>query len=597
MGQVISRRKELAFLLCVTLAMVAARLTLLATGFDPAYDQSMLLSNFPLEHPTDVFRPLPYFEQTTTLGHGVLMDGLAKMFGPEDMARVHAIRLLTILVFSASLLWLYFLLRRFVTMPEAMLSVAVIGSSPTALTFAVNSKHYAFEFAATIMMIAAALHYIRRPGLQSGMGVIAAGTFAALFAFVTPIIIASVGIATLTAQTIQFNTHRISPQQVWRHVAGTLAVGAVLILISAVFYFGYTSIVTVNDLAAYSERDAKKYIEINNLLSPQSVRNALEYSTYLFKLVEINVIEFESPWLRDYLPFTIPVLIFYVTGIASLWQRSPFWVTAAIAAPLLTLALNLAQVFPFSGVRQHLFAAPLVVPVVVIGFISSIQWIASKMSVPKAANAIISGLVLTAVLFSILGSLRGDSAVARLADKIEDSGDPVWAYYGAQPILRTLHPGWVDRDEVPIHGLLPHESSNRRWVLPARVEDDTGMLPQYYRSASAAIAQHDKLWLVFSMWYFDVAHIQGLEVFLQHARGPNRDCAVWRNQHKTLVAYCGPAGDVEALREQTPRDHTPEWNRWVGSGDWIRYIKGETGNLLRGEEYTPAPENTLAAKS
>ncbi|WP_424833429.1 hypothetical protein [Ruegeria sp.] len=581
MKQFFTKNSELVFLSFIMLAMLLVRFAKLSTGFDPEYDQSMLLANFPLEHPSDVLRPLPYFEQTTTLGHAILMDGLARVFGPEGMARVHAIRLVTLLVFTTSLFWLYFPLRRYLSPIEALLSIVLIGSSPTALTFAVNSKHYAFEFAATVAMLAAAQCYLRRPNLRSAIGVVAAGIFAAFFAFVAPVIIAVVGIATLVAQATETKRHQ---QTLWRDLTRTLVLGAVLITISAGFYFGYTRIVTAFDFAAYSERDAAKYIELDNPFSRQSVRNSLEYATYFFKLVEVSFREFETLRYRQYIPYFTPVLLLYFVGLKALWHRSPFLVTAAILTPATTLALNLAQAFPLSGVRQHIFAAPLVVPVVAVGLTTAVRWVADRISAPALANAALFSLMAVAILLSGIGAFHDRGVVARLVDEMENSDAPIWVYYGGQPILRTLRPDWMDGENGRVQGLLNHNSSTERWTLQARVPDDTGMIPDYYVSSSRTIAQPERLWMVFSMWYFDIARTAGLEVFIQHARGRGKDCAIWRNSHRTVVAYCGPEAEVAILRARTIRDQSAEWESWVQSGAWIQSVKGGTGQLLRGED-------------
>ncbi len=575
---------EKVLLACVLLAMVLVRLVMVGTAFDPAYDQSMILANFPLDHPSDILRPLPFFEQTTTLGHGVVLDTLARVFGPEGMARIHAIRLIAAMVFCGALFWLYHLLRNWMTPAEALVSVAIMGSSPTALTFAVNSKHYVFEFVATVLLLAVALQYLRKPSFLNGLWVAACVVVVGLFAFVAPVIVTAVGLAVLVTQILHDRMRGAAGAEIARRMGGTVALGLVLIAIVAVFYFGYTRVVTVNDLAAFSERDAKKFMQPDAPFSAQTLSNALTYGTYFFKLVELNTSEFETPKRLYHLAMATPVVALFLLGLTVVRKRSVFWVTAAVVAPLFTLALNFAQVLPFSGVRQHLFAAPLVVPVIVIGFFTVLRWLAG----PRTVNGLSAALVVVAIGLSGFGALRVSGPVTGLVAQMEESGAPVWAYYGAQPLLHSVKPSWAeDGAKSPVTGLLRHASSTQRWVLQAREEDESGMQPAYFAQASSEIAQHDKLWLVFSMWYFDIARIDGLEMFLNLVRGPERDCAVWRNQTSTMVAYCASTADVAAMRRVTPSDEGAAWNHTIVSGDWRRYVKGAVGKSLREEQGQP----------
>jgi hypothetical protein len=581
MGFVVFQRRELVFLWFAVAAMVAARLAMAATNFDPQYDQSMLLANFPLGDPAQLFRPLPYFEQTTTLGHGSLLDGLARVLGPEGMARVNAIRLISASAFCASLLWLYFLLRGALAPTEALLSVALVGSSPAAMAFSVDSKHYVFEFVATIVLLGAALNYLRRPGWRRGFLVVLAGAFVALFSFVAPIAIAAVGTATLVAQLVDGWQRKLAARQVWATAAGTLALGAVLVAIAAAFYLKYTRVVTVSDLAAFAERDALTFIEVRNPLSQQSLRVFLEYLTYFFRFVEIGADEVASNSRLKRLFMAVPVLALFVLGIMVLRRRAPFWAVAALVAPVVTLLFNLAQVMPLSGVRQHLFAAPLIAPVIVVGFVSAARWAASRLAVPRAADGVFALTALAGIAFSAVGPLYLKGTVSALMDEMDASGAPVWAFYGAQPILRTMRPGWMADGSAKVEGLLSHQTGSRPWGRQARADDDSGMRPDYYASAAETISKHDRLWLVFANWHFDVARTEGLEVFIRHARGPGRDCAVWYNKDSTLVAYCGPADDVAAMRQRTPPDRNAEWEALIRPGEWIRFVKGETGEVVR----------------
>ncbi|MCB2135752.1 MAG: hypothetical protein KDE08_07375 [Rhodobacteraceae bacterium] len=565
----------------VVLVMLAARLILVSTHFDPAYDQSMLLANFPLSHPADVLRPLPYFEQTTTLGHAILMDLLGRVFGPEGMARIDAIRLLTALAFCAALPLFYAVLRAGLTPTEAILSVAILGSSPTTVVFSANSKHYGFEFIATIMLLAAAMYYLRHPSLRRGLIVVMAGLAVSLFAFTAPLIIAAIGLAVLAVQAKESAAKNLPAPEKRQRIARTLTLGLTLVAIAGFFYLGYTRVVTVYDLVAFADRDAARHIEPFAPLSQQSLRTALEYGTYLFKFFELGLEEFETPERRIRIIMALPVLPLYVAGLYTLWRRAPFWVLCAVAAPALTLLLNMAGAVPFSGVRQHLFAAPLVGPVLVVGLVAIIRRLAGMIRTPRVANVVIAALAVTSIALSVIGSTRPRNLIGDMIDRIEASGAPVWAYYGAQPIIRTLRPGWMEGQGSPALGLLPHTSSNARWLRLARFDDDSGMRPEYYRASMAAIAGTDRLWLVFANWQFDFAHKSGLELFLRPLRGPGRDCGIWNHTTRALIAFCGPVADVTSLRQQLPGDISAEWDLTTASGAWLRYVKGTAGDLVR----------------
>lgn len=132
-------------LLLAVVAIVVTRIIALGDVRDPDRDMAMLMTNVPLAGMADYFRPLPYYEQTTPLGHLFLIDMLSRLFGPEGMARFLAVRTVSAVAGLAALGLIALSYRRFTRSGELALIRLLSAMSLQMMVFSVSEKPYIYS--------------------------------------------------------------------------------------------------------------------------------------------------------------------------------------------------------------------------------------------------------------------------------------------------------------------------------------------------------------------------------------------------------------------------------------------------------------------
>ena len=555
-------------LLGVALFLIAgSRLLALAAGRDPGFDQSMLLSNFPLGSYGQYFKPLPFFEQTAPLGVVMILDQLSAAFGREGHGRILAIRSAAIVAACIAYVVFYQTLRPYFGPAISVLAVTLTASSTEALVFTTNAKHYVYEFLASVLMIAAALRFLEKPNRQGALAYLAAAAFTIVFAFTAPLILAIAGgalvVSVLARQTGPLHARLFAPDMV-----RTLALTGIAVAAASLFYLLYTRAVTALDFAAYAASDVSTFIRLQ---TPFFSTNA-EIFSYLLKIfyrlaeptfVHITIWHLQIYEFRSFI--WMGFLLISLLGVVLVWRRSLFFGAGVTAGVTGILILNIAGMLPFTGVRHFMFLSPFTVPCFALGAVaiigSLLRWCGRESWMFVIVLLIVAACGLAA---SQRATKLESHQVSDYLSRTERIAAPIWLYYGAQPSVRALRPSLIEAGAPGVLGLLDHQSTSSSWLVPARDDGLSLTNEAYLRRTSAALAGTGPIWLLLTHTAVERRVENGRFRYLWMAMAKGRECW-WAEGGGAVLAFCAlpadlPRAELAGLSmKPVPKRPPPGW--------------------------------------
>ncbi len=528
--------------------IIASRVLAVAWGRDPGFDQSMLLSNFPLQAYAQYFLPLPFFEQTAPLGAVAFLDHLSAAFGSEGHARITAVRSVAALAACLAYFMLYRALRPSFGAAIAALATILVASGTVALMSTTNAKHYGYEFLASVVMITVALRHLERLDIRSGMAYLVAALFTAIFAFTAPLLLVTVGAALICAvfarQVGPMHARIMAPDMVRTVVLTGLSVALAL-----AFYLLYTRTVTALDFAAYSASDATAFIHLETPFLSKNKETLFYLLDIFYKLAEPTFVH-PIIWrlgLYDYrLLLSLSFLSISLLGLVIAWRRSVFFGAGATFGLSGILILNVAGALPFTAVRHFMFLSPFTVPCFALGLVAMISAFLGLFRREAWTFGMLALLVATCGLALCLQATKLKThEVSEYLDRTEQIDAPIWLYYGAQPSIRALRPSLLKERAPRLIGLIDHRSSPSGWLAAARADETAHTSEAYLRRARADLSGTEPIWLLFTHTLAEQHVTDGRIRFIEMAIAPGRKCW-WAEGNGGLLVFC-------ALPEDIPR--------------------------------------------
>ena len=476
-------------LLFAALAILAMRLVALFDGRDPGHDMSMLMANVPLAGVADYFRPLPLFEQTTTLGHLFLIDTISHLFGAEGMARFHAVRVLAISAGLVGLTFMALTLSRFLPGRAIAVILLLAAFSETTQWSSTDAKQYVLEFGSSAFLLWAGLRYLEAPTYGHTLLFASGGLVTALVAFTAPVIIAFVGGAMLVTTLVRMREGKADYKAILHlAITGMLASAPAILL-----YFFYTRTVTELDFAAYAVRDVPSFINPTDPLSNHNLTRLMNFAGYIRRFSEPPFLHeiFEiHEWVKPI--YRLLFVGLTIWGAVYLARRSVYLGAAIVLGPMICIILNALHLMPITAVRHFMFLIPIMVPAVGVGFYLLIQCVVRRMPEPLRSAPVFVVLCGFAVIGTVKASMLEERNVRHHLARVKADPAPIFLYYGGQPLIRALNPPLPD-----VFGTIPERSSRQAWVGRARDASLVRTSETYFSDIATALAGRSRAYMLF----------------------------------------------------------------------------------------------------
>ena len=521
--------------------IIASRVVAVLDGRDPGFDQAMLMANFPLESFRDYFRPLPLFEQATSLGSVALLDLVSNLFGAEGFARFHAIRIWSAAAACLGYFILYLVLRQSFSLRSTALTLALIAAPNETLLFTSNPKNYVNAFLASCLLIWAGQAYLKNPDIRRSVWFLTAVLFTCLFAFTAPLIVAAVGGGMLVVTLFH------DPAPGWQNQKGgnillqLIVLGVISVSICLLFYLYFTKPVTILDQIAYADRYVVAFLNIDKPFSEHNLltlKNFLNFFYLMLAPAYFNEVVFWLGLIPYYTVIHGLFLVIALIGFPIFWQRSRFLAGGLAAGISVILIANIAHILPISSARHFLFLTPFVAPCFALGTIAIITFLLKQLQAPFLSTAIVAVIALgIGTAATIRASDLENTEISELLARIDAYPAPLWIYYGAQPSVRALRPDLIVYPGNSALGVLPHESTTSSWMVAARNADIRLTSEKYLKETAADLAGQDPVWLLLTHYWPELEVPQGLDRFLILAEADGRVCRKTRAAG-SLLALC-----------------------------------------------------------
>ena len=506
----------------IAVIIIVLRLTALVDGRDPGFDQSSLLANFPLPAGGSYFKPLPYFEQATPLGHLFILDSFSRIF---DNQRIFMVRALTVLA-SFGAVWCFWqALKRFLSVPELALAAVLATYSAGNAYITANVKHYAFEYLGVCLMLWLSVRLADEFNRKNAALFFAGGVYLALFTFVAPIVLAFCGVG--LAVYFYFEKKQTIPQ-----LAPLAALGVVTALPILLAYFLYSKPVTAYQFAAFGFRYERTHF---SLLDPFSKHNLFVGAQALRMVYDLMEPPFGDIGSKIIPGFKTAMSIIFVAlmgfGLSVLFKRSLLLASVTTAAFGVYFALNTAGLVPINGFRHWFFLLPLFALLITLAVSWMLDFASKRIVKFDAISArFLAGLAIMLGLFSIpQAATLEEQEISPLLKRIKDDPAPLWAYYGAQPGMRAVAPDFPD-----VFGWVPHESREDSWLNGPRQPSLSYTNEDYYAETQRALRGHDRVYMIF-VHHFQEWRGQGIARFEKMAEAEIGPCTRFTDEGSILL--------------------------------------------------------------
>jgi len=522
-----SENKMPLLLLLTFLLIIASRVIAIVDGRDPGFDQAMLMSNFPLDAFVQYFRPLPFFEQATSLGSVVELDLVSRIFGAEGLARFTGVRVLAAMAACLGYYLLYRVMRPNFHNAEIALILILLASPQETLLFTTNPKNYVNELLASCLLIAAAARYLRIPDVTGVLAILASSLFACVFSFLAPVLLVTVGGGLLVSTLAQHRAGDWLSRDAARNLVRLAGLALPVLALSVLFYYFFSHVVTVPDQAAYADRYAATFFDIWGPTSAENAEVAENTLRVLYLMVAppyLDVVLYRMgliSWLPSlYAPFGLIALV----GLPTYFRKSKLLAGGLLVGGAAILVLNVAHLLPIASTRHFMFFAPFAVPSFALGIVAILRAIMRWIK-PSWLPPVIAAITLAIGAAAVLrASDLENTEVSDHLDRVAKYDAPLWIYYGAQPSVRALRPDLIARGAPKTLGLLRHETTMSSWTTQARGSRNHLTSEAYYERVAADLAGTGPIWLLFAHYWPEVLTDDGFDRFCRMAEAGGRIC-------------------------------------------------------------------------
>lgn len=524
----VSRAEKFVFLAAFGL-IVLSRVVAVFIGRDPGFDQAMVMSSFPLASFADYFRPLPLFEQGSSLGSIAQLDLVSHLFGTEGTGRFAAMRVWSAVVACTGYFVLYRILRRSFSWIVVGLILILIASPTEIILFTTNDKNYVNEFLCACLMIWAGHAYLDRPDSRRFTFFVGVTLLTCVFALTAPLILAATGGGMLVALLARMPASEWLAPATRRTLLQLVALGLIGIVLCGLFYVFYTKPITVFQNTAYANRYELTFLELGNPLSAHNL-NAMKIILRAFHEMAqpayfVEVVH-RLGLISHLTVFHVVTMTIALIGFPAYWKRSKF-LAGGLAFGILTfLILNLANLLPILQMRYFMFFTPFAVPCFAMGLVTIVEALSRWLHRPSLASPAIA--VVTLAIGGAATIQASDLKYMEVSEKlalIDRYQAPLWLYYGAQPSVRALRPDLLTGKERTVLGLISHDSVMDSWTRAARDELNFMTSESYYAEVAKDLEGQEPVWLLLThYWPEERDRGAGLARIFAMAEADGRQC-------------------------------------------------------------------------
>ena len=502
---------------------------------EPWSDEAMLAYNF-FNTEFSVFRPLPHYEQAAPIGY--ILAIRTAISGMETLDALQAMRIVSLAAFSLSILLLSFFFLKTRKWMAAALFFTIIFMNAWIWQYAVEIKHYSFEFLATCLIILSGQRYAKTHRISAAVAYFMICALAPFIAFTSPLVVVATSMSILALQMIsrRGQTYAISTPKSKRLVVGTLILS---ILIAATFH------VLVNREVVYFQFTAftGDYISgVVNLKGPviENIKVLSRLPEYALQSLGQSDVQL---WLREHFAdsFTLYASIaagsfLVLTSILLLaFKSQPFIVVTTVVILFLAALLNIVGILPISAHRHFFFLSPLIL--VSSAFAGQRVFSVLSSLIPthfRNALGMLSLIILGSL--SVMGARdtltrRSPEILPVFAEiRASDETARVWLYPSVQPISLIVAP-----ENLSLLGILDNQSTEVSWEERGfpRSSDGTILRRDYVSSLGEAAENPAPLWLIFPI----IAEFETAK-YLSKVQALNKTCELHLRTNGTELYYC-----------------------------------------------------------
>lgn len=436
---------------------------------EPWLDEAMLAYNFVVGE-LSVFEPLPYYEQAAPAGYTAIVSIVTE--NAEALAVFDRMRVASLIAFCFGLIAIASIFRNRVEWVALVALFGIVFSSPVIWQYAVEIKHYSFEFFMTVLVIVAGQRFAVK---GASTGFLFTAMIAPLFSFTAPLVIA--GTATTIVVFRLFEIRRTSrgvssnPRNTIRPL---LAVNTVAVVWAAAIHLLLNRGLVHYQMTAYSDVYESGLADLTGSLI-EAVKILTRLPEYLLfplgqeSLRELLVALFYDGFIL-YALIALGSFLVLAAIVAISFRRAPFFAALTVVIAVLAIVLNLFGMLPFQHPRHFIFLAPLIL--ILTAVTAQFLYWAIFRSIGGSAR---KGLALLGVFVVAIPATLGayGAFTARSPEllpvirHISDSPTtaPVWVSATVQPMARMVAP-----EGLHIVELLENRSMHVSWLSRSKSE-------------------------------------------------------------------------------------------------------------------------------
>lgn len=512
---------------------------------EPWSDEAMLAFNF-VGQKSSVFNPLPFYEQAAPIGYVLTIR--AVVAGLNSLEAFDAMRMVSLSAFCLGMMSLSFafLPRRRWTALIVLFAVAF--GSPWIWQYAVEIKHYSFEFLATCLIIISGRWFAISGSTIASITFFAVCVIAPVFAFTSPLVVVASAAAALSHRLICLYRHgavtstieALDPRHCSAGLLRVVIVSGLAILSVATFHAFVNRGLVYYQMVAYDEFYKSGLVDFGDSIF-ENIEILSRFPEYILQPLGQSAVR---AWLVDL--FADSFLLYAAIAVASFallvailllaFQSAPYFVLVMIFVLIFAVVLNVLGMLAFSAYRHFFFVTPLVL--VLVAFAGERIMVYPMKLLPRNKRrpiAIVGMIVL--VTFSAYGSYdaakRRSPELLPVIDEIVAAkiAAPVWIHSGVQPMALMVLP-----DNLEILNLLDNRSRETAWMNRRSSPFPTNIWasnPGSYDFTTEAVDLNDAIWMVFPI-------VAGLDVeaYIALVEKNEKECALHMRTNGTELFLC-----------------------------------------------------------
>ncbi|MBE1283551.1 MAG: hypothetical protein GJ676_09595 [Rhodobacteraceae bacterium] len=530
-----NQAKKLGFLgLCVLIIAAFAALAMLNLR-EPWSDEAMLAFNF-VGQDAPVLQPLPFYEQAAPIGYVLLVRSATA--GLDALAAFEAMRVLSLGAFCLGLMALStsFVPRR--NWVAAALFFGVVFANPWFWQYAVEIKHYSFEFLATSLIVLSGrkLALSRRPGAAVLYLVICA--VAPVFAFTSPLVVVATGLAILTYRLV-IRRGPVAEEGFESDLRRVVLVTGLAVIVAAAFHVLINRGLVQYQLAAYQPFYSSGLVDPGGSMT-ENIKILTRLPEYLLQplgqeQIRLWMVGTFADGFALYAAIALGSFAVLLLILLLSFRSAPFVGLVTVIVLVLAGVLNILGMLAFSAYRHFFFLSPLVLLLAAFAGERVVGWIARRLPSDRQRMVGLAGLVALVVVASV-GAWnavhRRSPELLPVIDEITaaDLSAPVWLYPSLQPMTLMVAPA-----DWELLGVLDNRSGEVAWTdrhLLAAAEPSEPQ-PKFLPLIDQVADHTGPVWLIFPI-------VPGLdmEAYVARVQDGERHCTLRLETNGTQLFFC-----------------------------------------------------------